>query len=64
MSQEWMIDVLKDLTCFARQNGLMGLAEQLDETLGIAATELRRTQAAANHDADQDRKICRKTATS
>jgi len=41
MSQEWMIDVLTDLRQFAQQNGLMGLAEQLDDTILIAATELK-----------------------
>ena len=40
MSQEWMIDLLTDLKSFARKNGLMGLAEQLDDTLLIAAAEL------------------------
>lgn len=41
MSQEWMIDVLTDLKDFARRNGLMGLAEQLDDTILVAVTELR-----------------------
>jgi len=41
MSQEWMIDVLTDLKKFAHQNGLMELAEQLDDTLIVAATELK-----------------------
>jgi hypothetical protein len=41
MSQEWMIDVLTDLKRFARENGLMGLAEQLDDTILIAAAELK-----------------------
>jgi len=40
MSQEWMIDVLTDLKSFARKNGLMGLAEQLDDTILVAAAEL------------------------
>lgn len=46
MSQEWMIDVLTDLRKFAQQNGLMGLAEQLDETIHVAATDLMSTKQA------------------
>ncbi len=41
MSQEWMIDVLTDLKNFARQNGLMALAEQLDDSILVAAAELK-----------------------
>lgn len=41
MSQEWMIDVLTDLKKFAAQNGLLGLAEQLDDSILIAAAELK-----------------------
>lgn len=40
MSQEWMIDVLSDLRKFALANGLMGLAEQLDHSILVAAAEL------------------------
>ena len=43
MSQEWMIDVLTDLKCFAYNNGLMALAEQLDDTIHTAVTELKQT---------------------
>jgi len=41
MSQEWMIDVLTDLKKFAQANGLMALAEQLDDSLVVAVTELK-----------------------
>lgn len=41
MSQDWMIDVLKDLKAFATQNGLVALAEQLDDSLMIAAAEVK-----------------------
>jgi hypothetical protein len=40
MSQEWMIDVLSDLRNFAQANGLAGLAEQLDDAILVAVTEL------------------------
>lgn len=40
--QDWVIDVLADLKCFARSNGLPDLAEQLDDTIHIALVELTR----------------------
>jgi len=53
MSQEWMIDVLKDLKSFARQNGLLALAEQLDDTILVATSDLAsggaRARAGAAH---------------
>ena len=45
MSHEWMIDVLKDLKKFAQTNGLMALAEQLDDSLLIAANEIRNVES-------------------
>jgi len=41
MSQEWMIEVLTDLRKFAQANGLMALAEQLDDSILVAVTELK-----------------------
>lgn len=41
MSNEWMIDVLTDLRKFAFQNGLMELAEQLDDTIHVAVSEVQ-----------------------
>lgn len=40
MKYDWIIDVLADLKTFARSNGLEALAEQLDDTRLIAATEI------------------------
>ena len=40
MQNEWILDVLADLRSFAQQNGLGILAEQLDDTRLVAATEL------------------------
>jgi hypothetical protein len=40
MAQEWMIDVLLDLRNFAVKNDLTELAEQLDDTIHIAVSEL------------------------
>lgn len=40
MQNEWILDVLSDLKTFARQNGMSGLAEQLDDTRLVALAEL------------------------
>jgi len=40
MTDEWILDVLADLKAFASQNGLVALAEQLDDTAIVAACEL------------------------
>lgn len=40
MQDEWILDVLTDLRAFAQKNGLGLLAEQLDDTRLVAATEL------------------------
>lgn len=41
MEQDWVLDVLTDLKIFAQQNGMFNLAEQLDDTLLVAAVDLR-----------------------
>ncbi len=40
MSQDWMIDVLRDLRKFSQKNGFEALAEQLDDTIHIAVEEI------------------------
>ncbi len=40
MQQDWVLDVLADLRSFAQQNGMFALAEQLDDTLIVAAADL------------------------
>lgn len=40
MKYDWIIDVLADLKTFAQGNGLLGLAEHLDETSHVAATDI------------------------
>lgn len=40
MQNEWILDVLTDLRTFAHLNGLSVLAEYLDDTRLVAATEL------------------------
>lgn len=40
MTNDWIIDVLMDLRLFAEQNGLATLADHLDDTVLVAASEL------------------------
>jgi hypothetical protein len=40
MPNDWIIDVLTDLRRFAEQNGLNTLADHLDDTVLVAASEL------------------------
>lgn len=51
MKNEWILDVLADLRQFARANDLSVLAEQLDDTCLIAASELAsKTEGHGTHD--------------
>ena len=40
MQNDWILDVLSDLRSFAQENGLVRLAQQLDETALLAAVEI------------------------
>jgi len=40
MKAEWVIDILKDLRQFSEKNGMMELAEQLDDAIFVAACEI------------------------
>lgn len=40
MQNDWILDVLSDLRSFAQENGLPRLAQHLDETTLLAATEM------------------------
>ncbi len=57
MAHNWIFDVLADLKTYAKKNGLSALAEQLDDTTLIAATEIASIEgrwpdtAASNDDA-------------
>lgn len=44
MANDWILDVLADLKTYASKNGLPVLAEQLDETTLLAATEIASTE--------------------
>jgi len=45
MSHEWMIDVLADLRQFANDNYYLGLAEQLDDAIVVATSEVGRMES-------------------
>ena len=40
MGHEWIISVLKDMTSYARANGLTALATKAEETLRVAEVEI------------------------
>jgi hypothetical protein len=40
MTQNWMIDVLRDLRSFAAKNAMLELAEHLDDAVVIASAEM------------------------
>lgn len=40
MAHDWILDVLADLKAYANKNGLSVLADELNETTLIAATEI------------------------
>lgn len=50
MAQDWIIDVLADLRQYAIRNYHMRLAEQLDDAILVAATELRAADSASESD--------------
>ncbi|MDJ0995377.1 MAG: hypothetical protein QNI90_17500 [Dinoroseobacter sp.] len=52
MAQDWIVDVLADLRSFALQNNLKTLAEQLDDTLLVAATEIAQSAPDVPEDTD------------
>ncbi len=52
MAQDWIVDVLADLRSFALQNNMKTLAEQLDDTLLVAATEIAQSAPDVPQDAD------------
>lgn len=47
MSNNWILDVLADLKSFALRNELTALADQLDDTTLVAATEIASMEGGA-----------------
>lgn len=48
MNADWVLDVLADLRTFAKQNQFTRLAEQLDDSILIAAADLKRARDTSN----------------
>jgi hypothetical protein len=67
MSNNWILDVLADLKSFALRNELHSLAEQLDDTTLVAATEIASLEGGARQalhaDATRDGTISRRFAS-
>ena len=40
MKAYWVIDILKDIRQFSEKNGMMALAEELDDAIFVAASEI------------------------
>jgi hypothetical protein len=40
MKAYWVIDILKDIRQFSEKNGMLDLAEQLDDAIFVAASEI------------------------
>lgn len=56
MKADWVIDILKDIRQFSEKNGMLELAEQLDDAIFVAACELGvRTDGVGNVDGGQGR---------
>ncbi|SFI12284.1 hypothetical protein [Albimonas pacifica] len=53
MAQDWIIDVLADLRQYAIRHYHMRLAEQLDDAILVAATELRAADSALEPDSNR-----------
>lgn len=43
MKQDWILEVLRDLTTFAQANAMPGLAEHLEDAQLLAVAEMERT---------------------
>jgi len=54
MSDNWILDVLADLKSFALRNSLNALAEQLDDTILVAATEIASKEGGARSAVEGD----------
>jgi hypothetical protein len=48
MKAYWVIDILKDIRQFSEKNGMVELAEQLDDAMFVAAREIGMKLAAAD----------------
>lgn len=44
MKADWVIDILRDIRQFSEKNGMVELAEQLDDAIFVAACEIGATR--------------------
>jgi len=49
MKAYWVIDILKDIRQFSEKNGMVELAEQLDDAIFVAASEIGMKIAASGN---------------
>lgn len=49
MKADWVIDILRDIRQFSEKNGMVELAEQLDDAIFVAALEIGMKTAAAGN---------------
>ena len=47
MKANWVIDILQDIRQFSEKNGMVELAEQLDDAIFVAASEIESQLAGA-----------------
>lgn len=52
MQYQWILDVLNDLRVFAKANDLAALAEQLEDTALVAASDIAQAATVADRDGD------------
>ena len=48
MKTNWVIDILKDIRQFSEKNGMVELAETLDDAIFVAASEIGMQSAGAS----------------
>jgi len=56
LGNKWIIDVLADLKSFAQSNGLVLLADHLEQTASVATAEIAATSEGAMHAQSHDEK--------
>ena len=55
MSQDWIVEILTDIRKFAHKEGMLTLAETLDDAIIVAAREIRAHAASCKPARNNDR---------
>ena len=63
MKAYWVIDILKDIRQFSEKNGMVELAEQLDDAIFVAASEIGTKMAGTESVASASGIVGRTTGT-